>query len=118
MCIRDRPGLAPDEIMEACFDDLLCGQGEGTGWRQHRLPVNKNPDLIVDNSINTRVTGDFLINDAMLWGGNLTVLTGLLATPFFPRVKGGILFLEDVGEHPYRIEPVSYTHLDVYKRQG
>ncbi len=114
-----KPGLAPDEIMEACFDDLLCGQGEGTGWRQHRLPVNKNPDLIVDNSINTRVTGDFLINDAMLWGGNLTVLTGLLATPFFPRVKGGILFLEDVGEHPYRIERMltQLLHAGVLARQ-
>ena len=114
-----KPGLAPDEIMEACFDDLLCGQGEGTGWRQHRLPVNKNPDLIVDNSINTRATGDFLINDAMLWGGNLTVLTCLLATPLFPRVKGGILFLEDVGEHPYRIERMltQLLHAGVLARQ-
>ena len=40
----------------------------------------------------------------MLWGGNLAVLTSLLGTPYFPAVKGGILFLEDVGEHPYRIE--------------
>lgn len=39
-----------------------------------------------------------------LWGGNLTVLCALLGTPWFPRIDGGILFLEDVGEHPYRIE--------------
>ena len=39
-----------------------------------------------------------------LWGGNLTVLCALLGTPWFPRIEGGILFLEDVGEHPYRIE--------------
>ena len=39
-----------------------------------------------------------------LWGGNLTVLCSLLGTPHFPRVKGGILFLEDVNEHPYRVE--------------
>jgi muramoyltetrapeptide carboxypeptidase len=32
------------------------------------------------------------------------VLTSLLGTPYFPSIKGGILFLEDVGEHPYRIE--------------
>jgi muramoyltetrapeptide carboxypeptidase len=32
------------------------------------------------------------------------VLTSLLGTPYFPQVKGGVLFLEDVGEHPYRIE--------------
>lgn len=39
-----------------------------------------------------------------LWGGNLSVLCALLGTPYFPRIERGILFLEDVGEHPYRIE--------------
>ena len=39
-----------------------------------------------------------------MWGGNLAVLTSLLGTPYFPQISGGILFLEDVGEHPYRIE--------------
>ena len=29
----------PDDIMEDCFNDLLTGQGEGTGWRQHRDPA-------------------------------------------------------------------------------
>jgi muramoyltetrapeptide carboxypeptidase len=27
-----------------------------------------------------------------------------LGTPYLPKVKGGVLFLEDVGEHPYRLE--------------
>jgi muramoyltetrapeptide carboxypeptidase len=39
-----------------------------------------------------------------LWGGNLTVLLSLLGTRHWPKVKGGVLFVEDVGEHPYRIE--------------
>ena len=39
-----------------------------------------------------------------LWGGNLAVLCSLLGTPHFPKIKGGILFLEDVNEHPYRVE--------------
>jgi muramoyltetrapeptide carboxypeptidase len=39
-----------------------------------------------------------------LWGGNLCMVNALLGTPHWPRVKGGILFLEDVNEHPYRIE--------------
>jgi muramoyltetrapeptide carboxypeptidase len=39
-----------------------------------------------------------------LWGGNLAVLVSLLGTPYFPHIKNGVLFLEDVGEHPYRIE--------------
>jgi len=37
-------------------------------------------------------------------GGNLCVLNSMLGTPHWPKVKGGILFLEDVNEHPYRIE--------------
>jgi muramoyltetrapeptide carboxypeptidase len=40
----------------------------------------------------------------VLWGGNLAMITSLLGTPFMPKIKGGILFVEDVGEHPYRIE--------------
>ncbi|WP_300647088.1 LD-carboxypeptidase [Paenalcaligenes sp.] len=40
----------------------------------------------------------------VLWGGNLAMLCSLLGTPYFPQVSDGILFLEDVGEHPYRIE--------------
>ncbi len=40
----------------------------------------------------------------MLWGGNLSVLVSLLGTPYWPQVQGGVLFLEDVNEHPFRIE--------------
>ncbi len=38
-------------------------------------------------------------------GGNLSLLTALAGTPFALRnVKGKILFIEDVGELPYRID--------------
>lgn len=39
-----------------------------------------------------------------LWGGNLSLLTHLVGTPYCPRIDGGLLFLEDIGEAPYRIE--------------
>jgi muramoyltetrapeptide carboxypeptidase len=39
-----------------------------------------------------------------LWGGNLALVCALLGTPYFPRVRGGILFLEDVNEPAYKIE--------------
>jgi len=96
--------LLPDDIMEACFDDLLSGQGEGAGWRQHRETPPKTPELIAGSAIPIRAEVTFDVKKAILWGGNLTVLTSLLGTPYFPAIKGGILFLEDVGEHPYRIE--------------
>lgn len=88
----------PDDIMEACFDDMLTGQGEGTGWRQNREHL-------------TTTTGSIAMPDCApyvckgtLWGGNLTMLASLVGTEYLPNIKGGILFLEDVGEHPYRIE--------------
>lgn len=45
-----------------------------------------------------------------LVGGNLTLLSGLLGTPYQPDFNGRILFLEDVGESPYRIDRM-LTHL-------
>lgn len=42
--------------------------------------------------------------EGLLWGGNLAMLTHLVGSPFFPDIDDGILFIEDVGEHPYRVE--------------
>jgi muramoyltetrapeptide carboxypeptidase len=92
---------APDDIMEACFDDLACGQGEGSGWQ---LPKSDLPALAARRKTASEATPALKVSDATLWGGNLTVLCSLVGTPWLPRVKGGILFLEDVNEHPYRIE--------------
>lgn len=39
-----------------------------------------------------------------LLGGNLTVLTALLGSPYLPAWDGCILFLEDVGEDIYRVD--------------
>jgi muramoyltetrapeptide carboxypeptidase len=39
-----------------------------------------------------------------LLGGNLTVLTALMGTPYLPDFSGAILFLEDVDEAEYRID--------------
>ncbi len=36
------------------------------------------------------------------------MLCSLLQTPYFPRIEGGILFVEDVGEPPFRIERLLY----------
>lgn len=43
-----------------------------------------------------------------LWGGNLAMICSLLQTPYFPNIEGGILFIEDVGEPPFRIERLLY----------
>lgn len=66
---------------------------------------------------NPRDKGDFIIQmenrtqtivpgmaRGKLLGGNLTVLTALLGSPYLPAWDGCILFLEDVGEDIYRID--------------
>jgi muramoyltetrapeptide carboxypeptidase len=84
----------PDDVMEACFEDMLSGQGEGAGWR---LPT------ACAKALSHKREGVWA-QDAVLWGGNLSVLVSLLGTPYFPQIKGGVLFLEDISEQPYRIE--------------
>jgi muramoyltetrapeptide carboxypeptidase len=84
--------LEPDDIMVDCFFDLVNRRGEGVGWRVQNGVVSIE------------------IENAVLWGGNLTVLCSLVGTPFFPKIENGILFLEDIAEHPYRVER-QLTHL-------
>lgn len=110
---------APDDIMEACFDDLLQGQGEGSGWRQTFDKRQNAIEYVASNPNNKRAEDALSINNSVLWGGNLTVLTSLLGTAYFPNIKGGVLFLEDVAEHPYRIERMltQLLHAGVLQRQ-
>ncbi len=104
--------VVPDDIMEDCFNDMLIGQGEGTGWRQHPEPRGAQ-------SSGSLQQGEWTIHNATLWGGNLTLVASLLGTPYFPEIKGGILFLEDVAEHPYRVERMltQLLHAGVLARQ-
>ncbi|MCL2012965.1 MAG: LD-carboxypeptidase [Cystobacterineae bacterium] len=45
-----------------------------------------------------------------LLGGNLSVFSRLIGTPYMPDTRGAILLLEDNGEAPYRIDRM-WTHL-------
>jgi muramoyltetrapeptide carboxypeptidase len=97
------PEGEPDDILLACFDDLVAEQGEGTGWQRPTAEA----------ALQARV------KDGVLWGGNLSVLCSLLGSPYFPQVDKGVLFLEDVGEHPYRVERLltQLLHAGVLARQ-
>jgi len=44
-----------------------------------------------------------------LTGGNLALIASLVGTPYALRPDGAILFLEDVGEEPYRIDRMLST---------
>ena len=77
-----------DEVTRDCFLEAMSGELEAVGFR-------------------TEAGFDGLSARGRLWGGNLTMVMSLLGTPYWPQarlIKGGVLFLEDVNEHPYRVE--------------
>jgi len=53
----------------------------------------------------------------ILLGGNLSTICSLLDTPFLPSFEGVILFLEEKGESPYRLDRM-LTHLLLSGRLG
>ncbi|MFD2203033.1 S66 peptidase family protein [Shivajiella indica] len=69
--------------------------------------VVKGDDLVVkQNRIQTLRSGTA---KGKILGGNLTVLTSLSGTPFLPDFKNSILFIEDIGEDPYKIDRMMST---------
>ena len=54
-----------------------------------------------------------------LWGGNLALLAHLAGTPYLPRIRGGLLYVEDINEHPYRVERMllQLHHAGILQRQ-
>jgi len=74
-----------DEVTPDCFVEAMTGALEAVGFR-------------------SEAGFDGVDVRGLMWGGNLAMLCSLLGTPHWPKVKGGVLMLEDVGEHPYRVE--------------
>jgi muramoyltetrapeptide carboxypeptidase len=69
--------------------------------------VTKGDDLVAKgNRIQTLTKGTV---EGKILGGNLTVLTALSGTPYYPDFHDAILFIEDVGEDPYRIDRMMST---------
>ena len=57
--------------------------------------------------------------DGLLWGGNLSLVTHLVGTPYFSAIDDGILYLEEIAEEPYAIERQLYQlhHAGILARQ-
>jgi muramoyltetrapeptide carboxypeptidase len=62
---------------------------------------DRNSLTQVDNRTRTITPGTAR---GRMMGGNLTVLTAILGSPYVPDYTGAILFLEDVQENLYRID--------------
>ena len=68
---------------------------------RHFWHVMENDQVLIDISANGQPKVD---TEGVLWGGNLSMVCALLGTKHFPKVRKGILFLEDIGEQPYAVE--------------
>ncbi len=80
------------------FRDVIM-DGKSTTMRNYK---EKEETLTMMSNRTTTVNSGTA--QGVLVGGNLTVLTSLCGTPYFPDLKGKILMLEDVGENIYRID--------------
>lgn len=82
--VADFGGKKVDELTAALFGEVMRGELEVLSFESQDA-----------DSVDAR---------GILWGGNLATLMSLMGTPYMPKIRGGILFIEDVGEHPYRVE--------------
>ncbi len=96
------PDFASGEPVAFTIDDFFSCLASST----HRISqaARGNPSLNVAGTV---------------WGGNLAMLMSLAGTEYFPRIDDGILFVEDVNEHPYRVERMllQLMHMGVMERQ-
>ncbi len=81
---------ATDPRTEEQFWDILFG----------RTP---RPSFAVADDAKRTVLSPGIAKGRLL-GGNLTLLATLVGTPYIPDFSGSLLFLEEIGEEPYRVD--------------
>ncbi|WP_352337947.1 LD-carboxypeptidase [Psychrobacter sp. 16-MNA-CIBAN-0192] len=97
----------PDEVSSRQFVEALSNPKLTIDVNSADLTSKQLPLILASNTSNP-ITGT-------IWGGNLSVVSALAGSDYLPRIDGGIVFLEDVGEQPYRIERMLY---DLYLAGG
>lgn len=90
----------PDPISCAGFVKAITDKNLVLSTTSSARTSYKLPTILSDRP-NKRISGT-------IWGGNLSVLSGLTGSQYMPNPKGGIVFIEEVGEQPYRLERMLY----------
>lgn len=64
--------------------------------------------------------GPECVTEGTVWGGNLALLVSLIGTPWLPTIENGILVVEDINEHPFRVERMllQLFHAGILSRQN
>ncbi|WLG12680.1 LD-carboxypeptidase [Psychrobacter cibarius] len=90
----------PDQVSCRQFVEALTNSNLTINISDASLTSQQLPSILTSTEPKT-ITGK-------MWGGNLSVVSALAGSEYLPRIDGGIVFLEDVGEQPYRIERMLY----------
>jgi muramoyltetrapeptide carboxypeptidase len=80
----------PNEFTTDAFWELVM---QPKAWRNKRLPAVHQMECLAKGKA-----------EGVLLGGNLALITSLIGTPYVPDFRNKILFLEEVGEAPYRVD--------------
>jgi muramoyltetrapeptide carboxypeptidase len=88
----------PDQTIP--FQQVLFG-GEALTFQNEVALEDRDRLMPVKYRVQTLTPGQ---TQGRLYGGNLSVLSAIVGSPYLPDLSGAILFLEDVGEPPYRID--------------
>ncbi len=95
----------PDPYMLGHFDAVMAGRLLPVQWSEKWPQAGQRAIAPVEG---------------VLWGGNLSLVAAAVGTEWLPAIRGGILFLEDVAEHPYRVERMLHQLLyaGILENQG
>ncbi|GAF56012.1 LOW QUALITY PROTEIN: muramoyltetrapeptide carboxypeptidase [Psychrobacter sp. JCM 18901] len=89
----------PDKVSCQQFVEVLTNPNLTISIQDASLTSQQLPAILTKGEPKT-ITGTI--------GGNLSVVSALAGSEYLPRIDGGIVFLEDVGEQAYRIERMLY----------
>lgn len=92
--------IKPDQVTCRQFAEALSNPNLTISIKDASLTSQKLPSILTKSQPKI-LTGT-------IWGGNLSVVSALAGSEYLPRIDGGIVFLEDVGEQAYRIERMLY----------
>ena len=90
----------PDQVSCRQFAEALTNPNLAINIQDASLTSLNLPSILATSEPKTLM--------GTIWGGNLSVVSALAGSDYLPRIDGGIVFLEDVGEQAYRIERMLY----------
>lgn len=92
--------IKPDQVTCRQFVEVLSNPKLTISIKNASITSQQLPSILTAEEPKT-ISGT-------IWGGNLSVVSALAGSEYLPRIAGGIVFLEDVGEQAYRIERMLY----------